>query len=114
MVENCVFCQIHIGQIKSDVLYRDENCFVIRDIVPKASVHLLVIPNRHLECLADFTSEYYSVFGNMFQVVRDMAEKEGVSKSGYRLVINQGTHAGQIVDHIHLHILGGNLLGSMI
>ena len=113
MAERCVFCQIGIGEMESDILYRDDNCFVIRDIAPKVAVHLLVIPNRHFEYLTDLTVEDYPMIGGMFKAAQEMAEREGVADVGYRLVINQGSDAGQAVDHLHLHVLGGNPLGGM-
>mgnify|MGYP001036685451 CR=1 FL=1 len=113
MAEKCVFCRISLEEIESDILYRDDNCFVIRDIAPRAAVHLLVIPNRHFEYLTDMTAEDYPMIGGMFKAAEEMAEREGVADAGYRLVINQGSDAGQAVDHLHLHVLGGNPLGGM-
>ena len=113
MVQDCIFCRIAGGDLESDILYRDEHCFVIRDIEPKASVHMLVIPNKHFTYLQGLTSEHDSMLGSMFRVAWIMVEREGISESGYRLTVNQGDDAGQQVPHLHLHILGGNSLGSM-
>jgi histidine triad (HIT) family protein len=113
MAETCIFCQIGIGEIESDILYRDDNCLVIRDISPKAPVHLLVIPHRHFTYLTDLTAEDYPMIGGMFKAAQEMAEREGVAGAGYRLIINQGSDAGQAVDHLHLHVLGGSPLGGM-
>jgi histidine triad (HIT) family protein len=113
MSEDCVFCKIGGGEIESDILYRDESCFVIRDIAPVAPVHLLVIPNEHFTFLADLETEFYPVLGDMFKAASRLAREQGVSDAGYRLVINQGEHAGQAVDHLHLHVLGGEVLEGM-
>ena len=113
MPEDCIFCKIGSGEIKSDILYRDDNSFVIRDIAPKAPVHLLVIPNEHFTYLTGLTPEYYPMIGGMFKAAEEVARREGVADSGYRLVINQGSDAGQAVDHIHLHVLAGGPLSSM-
>ena len=113
MPEGCIFCKIGSGQIESDVLYRDDNCFVIRDIAPKAPVHLLVIPNQHFTFLRDLTQDYYPMLGGLFQAAEEMARREDVAGSGYRLIVNQGADAGQQVDHLHLHVLGGRPLRDM-
>ena len=113
MAEDCIFCKIGSGEISSEVLYRDDDCFVIRDIAPKAPVHLLIIPNSHFTYLADLTPEFSPVLGGMFIAAKEMAEREGVADDGYRLVINQGAHSGQQVPHLHLHLLGGKPLGGM-
>ena len=110
---DCVFCKIGGGEIESEVLYRDDNCFVIRDIAPKAPLHLLVIPNRHFTRLEGLAPADYAMVGGMFAAAGEMAGREGVATGGYRLVINQGDHAGQAVDHLHLHVLGGRRLGAM-
>ncbi len=113
MAEDCIFCKIQRGEIESDILYRDESCFVIRDIVPKAPLHLLVIPNQHFTYLTDLTPEFYAILGDMFAAATEMAVREGVVDGGYRLAINQGDDAGQQVPHLHLHVLGGRALGTM-
>ena len=113
MSQECIFCRIGSGQIESDILYRDDNCFVIRDIAPKAPVHLLVIPDQHFTYLTDLTPEHYQMLGGMFQAAEEMARREGVSDSGYRLIINQGDDAGQQLPHLHLHLLGKKPLGAM-
>ena len=111
---DCIFCDIGRGQTDSELLFSDDRCFVIRDIAPKAPVHLLVIPNEHFTFLEDLTPDHYPMLGRLFQVAEQSASKEGLSGSGYRLVINQGSDAGQQVDHLHLHVLGGEFLGDMV
>jgi histidine triad (HIT) family protein len=113
MAEDCIFCKIGGGEIKSEFLHQDEHCFVIRDIAPKAPVHLLIIPKSHFTYLVDLTPEFSPVLGSMFVAAKEMAEREGVAGDGYRLVINQGPHSGQQVPHLHLHLLGGKPLGGM-
>ena len=109
---DCIFCRIGAGDVSSDILYRDDVCFVIRDIAPKAPVHLLVIPNRHVT-LPDLTPGDDAMVGAMYRAAREMAGREGVADAGYRLVVNQGDHAGQAVPHLHLHVLGGRPLAEM-
>ena len=113
MSQDCIFCKIGAGEIDSEIVYRDDTCFVIKDIAPKAPVHLLVIPNRHFTRLDDLTPGDYAMVGGMFAAAREVAGSEGVSGGGYRLIVNQGADAGQAVDHLHLHVLGGRRLGAM-
>ena len=112
MTEDCVFCKIRDGEIPSDILHRDEYCFIIRDIAPAAPTHLLVIPLEHFERLAELESRFGPTFGAMFAAARDAASAEGVSDSGYRLMINQGDDGGQEVPHLHMHLMGGRRLGG--
>ncbi len=113
MDEECIFCRIGGGEIPADLLYRDERCFVIRDIAPKAPVHLLIIPSDHFTYLTGVTEAFGPVLGGMFVAAREMAQREGVTRDGYRLVINQGRDSGQQVPHLHMHLLGGRPLGEM-
>ena len=113
MAEECIFCKIRAGEIESEVLYRDDTCFVIRDMAPRAPVHLLVVPNRHFTYLTNLTPAHYSMIGGMFQAAEEMARREGVAETGYRLIVNQGTDSGQQVPHLHLHFLAGGPLGAM-
>ena len=113
MAADCIFCKIGSGEVKSDILYRNDGCFVIRDIAPKTPVHLLVVPERHFTYLKGLTAEDSEMLGVMFAAASEMARREGVEDSGYRLVINQGGDAGQQVPHLHLHLLAGRPLGAM-
>ena len=113
MADDCIFCKILGGEIPSNILFQDEHCFVIRDIAPKAPVHLLIIPKQHFTYLTNITSEFEPTVADMFVIAQDMAKREGVDSSGYRLIINQGDHSGQEVPHLHLHLLGGRSLGGM-
>ena len=113
MAQDCIFCKIAAGEVAGDILYRDAECFVIRDIEPAAPVHLLVIPNEHFTYLDGLMPDRYPMVGAMFQAAAQMADLEGIAKSGYRLVVNQGNDSGQAVDHLHLHVLGGDRLGRI-
>ena len=111
--ESCLFCKIGSGDIESEVLYKDDLCFVIRDIAPRTPTHLLVIPIKHFTYLTELTVYDHTMLGGMFEAARELANREGLGDSGYRLVINQGSDAGQQVAHLHLHVLGGKRLGAM-
>ena len=113
MSEDCVFCKINRGEIPSEVIFRNDHCFVIRDLAPRAPVHLLIIPSDHFTYLTGMTPEFTPTASDMLDAARQVAEQEGVADSGYRLVINQGNNAGQEVPHLHMHLLGGKRLGGM-
>ena len=108
-MEACIFCNIGKGQTDTEMLFRDDQCFVIRDIHPSAPTHLLIIPHVHVTSLAG----HDALVGHLFGVANDMAHREGVAPIGFRLVINQGKEAGQVIEHLHLHLLGGRRLGSL-
>lgn len=113
MAGDCIFCKIRDGEIPAEILHGDDHCFVIRDIAPKAPVHLLVIPNLHVESLSALTGDERAAIGGMYAAAGRMAALAGVDSTGYRLVVNQGRDADQTVEHLHLHVLGGRPLGGM-
>ena len=106
---DCIFCDIGQGETSSETLYNDDQCFVIRDIHPAAPTHLLVLPHEHVTSLAS----QEALVGHLFTVAHEIAYREGIASSGFRLVINQGDNAGQVLGHLHLHLLGGRRLGAM-
>ena len=109
----CVFCGMARDSAHKSPIYRDDQVFVVRDINPKASVHLLIIPNLHLASLAYIGPGQIPIMGHLFVVAEEMARREGVTLSGFRLVLNQGQDSGQEIEHLHLHLLGGQPLGAM-
>jgi len=111
MQSECVFCRILSGKLPSDILHHDDHCFVIRDIAPIAPVHLLVIPNRHYIHATAASQNMETTLGHLMLIAKEMAEREGIADSGYRMAINQGPNSGQSVDHLHLHVIGGRKLG---
>lgn len=110
---DCVFCAMSRDSAHEAPIYRDERVFVVRDINPKAQVHLLIIPNIHLASLAYIGPGQVPIMGHMYVVAEEMARREGVTLSGYRLVLNQGPDSGQEIEHLHMHLLGGQHLGAM-
>lgn len=109
----CVFCGIVSGEIKSDILYQDEQVVAFPDINPSAPVHLLVVPRKHIESLADLSEEDGPLIGHIAAVARQLAQEKGIHKRGYRLLVNSGPDAGQVVPHLHFHLLGGRKLGGL-
>ncbi len=104
---SCIFCQIAAGEIDSDIVYRDEQVVAFRDLNPQAPTHILIIPIQHIENLADASEEQASLLGHCTLVATRIAQAEGIAEDGYRLVTNVGADAGQSVDHLHFHLLGG-------
>ena len=109
---DCIFCQIASGKIPSDILFQDEEVIAFRDINPQAPVHILVIPKRHIPSLAHLTEADSALVGRMVAVANKLAKNEGVDKKGYRLAISCGQEGGQVVPHLHLHLLGGRQLSG--
>ena len=103
----CIFCQIVKGEASSEIVYQDEEGTAFRDIHPKAPTHILVVPNKHIRSLAYVAPEDTLLLGRLLQVAKDLADQEGIERSGYRLVMNCGYGAGQVVHHLHVHLLGG-------
>ena len=104
---DCIFCRIISGQAPADIIYRDECAVAFHDRAPRAPVHVLVVPVEHIAGLNDLTPENESLAGHLLLVARQVAEQENIAQSGYRLIVNTGRGAGQVVFHLHLHILGG-------
>ena len=109
-MEPCIFCDMSQGRMDADVLFHDDQCFVIRDINPLAPTHMLVIPHQHVTSLNHIDMDHESLIGHLFAVAEEMAEQEEITVSGFRLVINQGPDAGQSIPHLHVHLLGGKPL----
>ena len=111
--KGCVFCDIIGDPVHQAPIYRDDRVIVVKDINPKAPVHMLIVPNMHIASLAYVGPGQVPIMGHMFVVAEEIARREGVTLSGYRLVLNQGTGSGQEIEPLHLHLLGGQLLGNM-
>ena len=107
---DCLFCKIASGEIPSAKVYEDELVYAFRDIDPKAPVHVLIIPKKHIESVSCLTSGDGEVLAALFAAARRIAADEGVAESGYRVVSNVGADGGQSVPHLHLHLLGGRSL----
>lgn len=107
MSVDCLFCGIVNRKVPSTFLYEDEDLVVFRDINPAAPVHLLLVPKRHIRSMNDLQPGDEEIIGKLFFTAREMAKKEGVDKSGYKLLFNVEKGGGQVIFHIHLHLIGG-------
>ena len=106
-MDECIFCKIVSGEMDATVVYKDEQVTAFRDIHPVAPTHILVVPNRHIASTNEVTEQDEQLLGHMLAVVKPIADQEGIAESGYRLIINTGPDANQVVFHLHLHIIGG-------
>ena len=113
MVE-CLFCKIAKKEVFSSLVYEDDKIVAFPDINPKAPVHLLLIPKKHLTSLNEAKKEDKKLLGHLFYQAKVLAEKKNIAQNGYKLVLNCGKAAGQVVDHLHLHLLGGKPLADIV
>lgn len=104
MIE-CIFCKISAGVVPSDTIFEDAEVKVFRDIQPKAPVHLLVVPKTHIQSIDHLENGHAALVVRMIDAARSAARAEGLD--GYKLVFNVGRGGGQVIDHLHLHVLGG-------
>ncbi len=111
---DCIFCQIVAGKVPGEILYQDEKIIAFRDINPQAPTHLVIIPKKHISSLTHLSEEDLPLMGHMVNTANQLAKREGISKSGYRLAINCGEEGGQLMPHLHLHLLGGRKLSDAL
>jgi histidine triad (HIT) family protein len=114
MAEECIFCRIVAGEVPANIIYQDEGFLAFRDILPRAPTHVLIIPKTHITSVAELTEEQQEIAGRLIIIAKNLAEKEGIAKKGYRLVINCGSEGGQLVPHLHLHLIGGRRLDAKL
>lgn len=107
MQTDCLFCKIANGRTDTDFLFENDNLVVFRDINPHAPVHLLVVPKRHIRSINDLTGADDAILAEMITIARQMAVKEAVDASGYKLLFNVEKGGGQVIFHLHLHLIGG-------
>lgn len=108
--KDCLFCRIVSGEIPSQKVFENQRVSAFKDINPVAPVHILVIPNEHIESVADVTSEHQMLLGELIVAAKEVADALDLTKRGFRLVVNAGVDGGQTVPHLHFHLLGGREL----
>ncbi len=108
---DCLFCKIIAGDIPADIIYESDTAIAFRDINPRAPTHVLIVPREHIATINDINPEQEATVGSLFSAARAIAAQEGLSDDGYRAVMNCNAAAGQTVFHLHLHLLGGRILG---
>jgi histidine triad (HIT) family protein len=108
-----IFAKIIAGEAPADIVYRDEQVTCFRDIAPKAPTHILIVPNREIATVNDLTPDDAQLVGHMVLVAQRLAAQEGIAERGYRLVVNCNREGGQVVYHLHMHLIGGRSLGGV-
>ncbi|HXF85282.1 MAG TPA: histidine triad nucleotide-binding protein [Anaerolineales bacterium] len=107
MTKSCIFCKIVSNEAQATIVYRDEQVTAFRDIHPVAPTHILIVPNRHIESVNALEAADEQLVGHLFTVAGELARREGIDKSGYRLITNTGADGGQTIFHLHVHLIGG-------
>ena len=107
MQKDCIFCKIVNGEIPTEFLYEDDNLLVFKDINPHAPVHILIVPKKHIRSINDLTENDREIISRMIMVGKDIAKQESVHSSGYKLLFNVEKGGGQVIFHLHLHLIGG-------
>lgn len=110
-MDTCLFCKIIEKEISSKIRFENDEFIAFDDINPKAKTHILLVPKRHIQSVVTLEESDYEMIGKLVLTAQAVAKTAGLQS--YRLVFNSGSEAGQAVDHIHLHILGGNKLGNI-
>lgn len=111
-MEDCLFCKIAAGEIDTEFIYEDDNVVVFKDIHPKAPIHVLIVPKKHIKSLNELSKDTSGLAGVLLAVVGKISKRLGVDNGGYKTVINTGSHGGQVIEHLHIHILGGEKIGG--
>lgn len=114
MSEDTIFSKIVRGEAPADIVYRDDRVTAFRDIQPQAPTHILIIPNKAIPTVNDVTAEDEALLGHLFVVAAKLAEEEDIAEDGYRLIVNCNRDGGQLVFHLHMHLLGGRPMGRMV
>ena len=109
-MEDCIFCKIANGAIPSKKVYEDAEVVAFDDIQPMAPVHVIVIPKKHIPTMLDVTKADMSTIGSMFAAVQEVVQIKGINERGFRVVINCNKEGGQVIFHLHMHVLGGKKL----
>jgi histidine triad (HIT) family protein len=110
----CLFCRIVAGEVPAEVLRETERTLAFRDIAPKAPTHILLIPKEHIPSVAELGREHADVLADLVQDAQHLARTEDIDQTGWRLITNVGPDSGQVVFHVHFHLLGGRPLGALV
>lgn len=109
---DCIFCKIIAKEIDTDLIYEDDKIVVFNDINPKAKIHLLFVPKEHIKSLAEVNTSHADLIFHLTRMLPKVASTQGLVQ-GFRVIVNTGRGGGQMVDHIHYHLLGGSTLPAL-
>ena len=110
----CLFCDIINGSTPSTKVYENDRVYAFEDISPQAPVHILVVHKTHTKNIDELTEDNASIMSDLFLAVKEIAAMKSIDKEGYRVIINNGSAGGQVIWHLHVHILGGQEMGPMV
>jgi len=110
-MSDCLFCKIRDGEIPGDIVFEDDDVLAFNDVNPAAPVHVLLIPKKHIPTVNDVSTYDEAIMGKLLSAAKTIAAQLGVSDDGYRLVVNCNANAGQVIFHIHMHMLAGRNMG---
>lgn len=108
---DCLFCQIVKREVSSEIIYEDKEVIAFKDINPKALFHFLIVPKKHITSVNELEDKDEFLMGKLILVAKRIAQGQELSEKGYKLVFNVGRGGGQLINHIHLHLLSGRLTG---
>ncbi|MDI6799900.1 MAG: histidine triad nucleotide-binding protein [Actinomycetota bacterium] len=111
---DCIFCKIINGQIPSEIVFESETVIAFRDINPQAKVHILILPKKHMEPMGEISAKQAEVMSDIFMAAKEIASRQKIAQSGFRLIMNAGSDGGQEVPHLHIHLLGGQKMGKLV
>ncbi len=107
MERNCTFCQIIRGEKPAAIVYQDDSLIVFKEIYPHAPVHLLIVPKKHIRSLNDLTEQDKGIVSEMIWRAKEIAREQGISGTGYKVLFNVERGGGQVIFHLHMHLIGG-------
>ncbi|MCI8654626.1 MAG: histidine triad nucleotide-binding protein [Clostridia bacterium] len=113
-MEDCIFCKMVKGEIPVNKVYEDDEILAFYDINPATPIHILVIPKKHIDCVAHMKKEDEQLIGKIYGVINKIAEEKGFIEKGFRVIVNSGADSGQEVMHLHFHTLAGTKMGEKI
>ncbi len=113
-MEDCIFCKMIKGEIPVNKVYEDDEILAFYDINPATPIHILVIPKKHIDCIAHMQKEDEQLIGKIYGVINKIAEEKGFKENGFRVIVNSGKDSGQEVMHLHFHVLAGTKMGEKI
>ncbi|MBQ9658645.1 MAG: histidine triad nucleotide-binding protein [Clostridia bacterium] len=112
-MEDCIFCKIIKREIPSEIVYEDDEVIAFNDVNPLAPIHILVVPKKHIDCIAHLAEEDLPLISKIYGVINKIAEEKGFKENGFKVIVNSGKDSGQEVMHIHFHLLAGTNLAHI-
>ncbi|MDO8885848.1 histidine triad nucleotide-binding protein [Candidatus Oleimmundimicrobium sp.] len=110
----CIFCKIVQGQIPSEIVYEDDKVIAFRDINPQAKIHIIIVPKKHINPMNEINENQAEIMANIFLAAKEIAKRQKIGQSGFRMIVNVGPDSGQEIEHLHFHLLGGEKLGKLV